>query len=248
MDSRANRRPSAGSVRAGPALSSRSCPRPGDAIEASRWGSSSASDPSLAASASIAASTCCTGVPVKHSGAAGAVPAEATAAPSSVVGEGPAPDAIVRATHRCVDLSCTTRMAPCPGAWRGACGRCCWPPFAPCGLAPSPPPPYRSCSPAPTHHTSLGSTAAPTTSPTSDPDFTPELLRSQVRANIDYLTRASHAQPGLRLHRYNLPKTFRVIATDRACYLTFYSDHGHGRNSPCLYARAPGLLYTSALE
>lgn len=81
-----------------------------------------------------------------------------------------------------------------------------------------------------------------------DPGFTPDLLRSQVQANIDYLTQAAHAQPAIGLRRYNLPHTCRVIATDKAAYLTFYSDNAHGRNSPCLYARAPGLLYTIALQ
>ncbi|MGW7620034.1 hypothetical protein ACWGLG_30245 [Streptomyces antimycoticus] len=81
-----------------------------------------------------------------------------------------------------------------------------------------------------------------------DPGFTPDLLRSQVRANIDYLTQAAHAQPAIRLRRYNLPHTCRIIATDKVAYLTFYSDNAHGRNSPCLYARAPGLLYTIALQ
>ncbi|CAM5623700.1 hypothetical protein SALBM311S_02285 [Streptomyces alboniger] len=81
-----------------------------------------------------------------------------------------------------------------------------------------------------------------------DPGFTPDLLRSQVRANIDYLTQATHAQPAIRLRRYNLPHTCRIIATDKVAYLTFYSDNAHGRNSPCLYARAPGLLYTIALQ
>ncbi|MDH6220824.1 hypothetical protein [Streptomyces pseudovenezuelae] len=81
-----------------------------------------------------------------------------------------------------------------------------------------------------------------------DPGFTPDLLRSQVRANIDYLTQAAHAHTGMRLRRYNLPHACRVIATDKAAYLTFYSDNAHGRNSPCLYARSPGLLYTIALQ
>ncbi|CAM5692328.1 hypothetical protein [Streptomyces chartreusis] len=81
-----------------------------------------------------------------------------------------------------------------------------------------------------------------------DPGFTPDLLRSQVRANIDYLTQAARTQPGIRLRSYNLPHTCRVIATDKVAYLTFYSDDAHGRNSPCLYARAPGLLYTIALQ
>ncbi|OPG04741.1 hypothetical protein B1R27_24055 [Streptomyces sp. GKU 895] len=81
-----------------------------------------------------------------------------------------------------------------------------------------------------------------------DPGFTPDLLRDQVRANINYLAQAARAQRNIHLHRYNLPHTCRVIATDKAAYLTFYSDNAHGRNSPCLYARAPGLLYTIALQ
>ncbi|MGC0208424.1 hypothetical protein [Streptomyces levis] len=81
-----------------------------------------------------------------------------------------------------------------------------------------------------------------------DPGFTSALLRSQVRANIDYLIRAAHARPGIRMRSYDLPHTCRVIATDKVAYLTFYSDDAHGRNSPCLYARAPGLLYTIALQ
>ncbi|WP_329271647.1 hypothetical protein [Streptomyces pseudovenezuelae] len=81
-----------------------------------------------------------------------------------------------------------------------------------------------------------------------DPGFTPDLLRSQVRANIDYLTQAAQTHTGIWLRRYNLPHTCRIIATDKVAYLTFYSDNAHGRNSPCLYARAPGLLYTIALQ
>jgi hypothetical protein len=81
-----------------------------------------------------------------------------------------------------------------------------------------------------------------------DPGFTPDLLRSQVRTNIDYLAQAARAQRNIQLRSYNLPHTCRVIATDKVAYLTFYSDNAHGRNSPCLYARAPGLLYTIALQ
>ncbi|MFI2235891.1 hypothetical protein [Streptomyces chrestomyceticus] len=81
-----------------------------------------------------------------------------------------------------------------------------------------------------------------------DPGFTPDLLRSQVRANIDYLGHVSRVQRNLELRSFNLPNTCRVIATDRAAYLTFYSNSAHGRNSPCLYARAPGLLYSIALQ
>ncbi|SCK58212.1 hypothetical protein H181DRAFT_05525 [Streptomyces sp. WMMB 714] len=81
-----------------------------------------------------------------------------------------------------------------------------------------------------------------------DPGFTPNLLRNQVRTNIDYLARISRSQRHFELHSFNLPNSCRVIATDRAAYITFYSSSAHGRNSPCLYARSPGLLYSIALQ
>ncbi|MFJ4153115.1 hypothetical protein ACIP10_36960 [Streptomyces galbus] len=81
-----------------------------------------------------------------------------------------------------------------------------------------------------------------------DPGFTPDLLRSQIQANTAYLAQAVRSQRNIQLHGYDLPHTCRVIATDKVAYLTFYSDDAHGRNSPCLYAQAPGLLYTVALQ
>ncbi|WP_037686569.1 hypothetical protein [Streptomyces aureocirculatus] len=81
-----------------------------------------------------------------------------------------------------------------------------------------------------------------------DPGFTPELLRSQVQTNMDYLAQVARTQSNFALRSFNLPNICRVIATDRAAYLTFYSSSAHGRNSPCLYARAPGLLYSIALQ
>ncbi|MFE9427185.1 hypothetical protein ACFYNO_29930 [Kitasatospora sp. NPDC006697] len=81
-----------------------------------------------------------------------------------------------------------------------------------------------------------------------DPGFTPDLLRAQVQANIDYLTRVARTQHHFELRGFNLPNTCRVIATDRAAYLTFYTSSAHGRNTPCLYARSPGLLYSIALQ
>ncbi|MFJ1790906.1 hypothetical protein [Kitasatospora griseola] len=81
-----------------------------------------------------------------------------------------------------------------------------------------------------------------------DPAYSPDLLRSQVRTNLDYLEQASRGRRGVELRKFNLPNTCRVIATDRVAYLTFYSTSAHGRNSPCLYVRAPGLLYTVALQ
>ncbi len=65
---------------------------------------------------------------------------------------------------------------------------------------------------------------------------------------MDYLTQVSRTQRNFELRSFDLPNTCRVIATDRAAYLTFYSNSAHGRNSPCLYARAPGLLYSIALQ
>ncbi|MEU7041761.1 hypothetical protein AB0A77_11990 [Streptomyces varsoviensis] len=81
-----------------------------------------------------------------------------------------------------------------------------------------------------------------------DPGYTPDLLRNQVRANMAYLSRAARPPRDFELRSFNLPNTCRVIATDRVAYLTFYSSTAHGRNSPCLYARAPGLLYSIALQ
>lgn len=74
-----------------------------------------------------------------------------------------------------------------------------------------------------------------------DPGFTPDLLRSQVRANVDYLTQAAQTHTGIWLRRYNLPHTCRIIATDKVAYLTFYSDNAHGRNSPASTHAHPGF-------
>ncbi len=81
-----------------------------------------------------------------------------------------------------------------------------------------------------------------------DPAYTTDLLRRQVRTNLDYLEQVSRNRRGFELRSFNLPNTCRVIATDRVAYLTFYSHSAHGRNSPCLYVRAPGLLYSAALQ
>ncbi|MGQ4718414.1 hypothetical protein ACUN22_32620 [Streptomyces anulatus] len=73
-------------------------------------------------------------------------------------------------------------------------------------------------------------------------------MAGSIRANTDYIAQVARAQPHVELRTFNLPNACRVIATDRAAYLTFYSSSSHGRNSPCLYARAPGLLYSIALQ
>ncbi|MEY9841176.1 hypothetical protein [Streptacidiphilus sp. EB103A] len=81
-----------------------------------------------------------------------------------------------------------------------------------------------------------------------DPGYSPELLRDQVRTNMDYLAHATRTRSNFELREFNLPNICRVIATDRVAYLTFYSSSTHGRNSPCMYVRAPGLLYSIALQ
>ncbi|PWV47365.1 hypothetical protein [Nocardiopsis sp. L17-MgMaSL7] len=81
----------------------------------------------------------------------------------------------------------------------------------------------------------------------TDPGFGPELLRAQVRVNIDYLDRVGRRNPALDLRLFDLPNTFRIIATDTGAYLTFYSRYEHGRHSPCLHLTSSGTLYDAAL-
>ncbi|MFD7529407.1 hypothetical protein ACFV8E_17700 [Streptomyces sp. NPDC059849] len=98
-------------------------------------------------------------------------------------------------------------------------------------------------------HARQGDTSAsPRSIRSTYPGFTPDLLKNQVRTNMGYLTHATCTRRNFEHRSFNLPNTCRVIATDKAAYLTFYSSSAHGRNSPCLYARAPGLLYTIALQ
>lgn len=81
-----------------------------------------------------------------------------------------------------------------------------------------------------------------------DPGYTADLLKNQVQANMNYLRQVTRTQPHVEIRSFNLPNSCRVIATDRAAYLTFYNSSSHGRNSPCMYATAPGLLYSIALQ
>lgn len=81
-----------------------------------------------------------------------------------------------------------------------------------------------------------------------DCGFDEGLLAEQVRINTNYLLRVSGQRPGVEVRRYDLPHLWRVVATDRGAYVTFYGRYTHGRNSPCLYARTPGLLYDMALR
>ena len=81
-----------------------------------------------------------------------------------------------------------------------------------------------------------------------DPGFAPDLLRDQIRANTSYLASVAKSRGEVELRRFDLPHLYRVIATDRAAYITFYDRRKHGRHSPCLYVRAPGVLYEAALH
>ncbi|WP_433382485.1 hypothetical protein [Streptosporangium sp. CA-115845] len=57
---------------------------------------------------------------------------------------------------------------------------------------------------------------------------------------------AGHRE-NVSLRFYDLPNVHRVIITDNVAYLTIYRQAEHGRNSPCIVARSPGLMYDYAL-
>ncbi|MGW9348653.1 hypothetical protein [Nocardiopsis flavescens] len=81
-----------------------------------------------------------------------------------------------------------------------------------------------------------------------DPGFTAALLSDQIRTNTRYLDTVSRDRRAMELRLFDLPHLYRLIITDRAAYITLYERHGHGRGSPCLYARAPGVFYEAALH
>ncbi|MEV6986157.1 hypothetical protein AB0M95_33530 [Sphaerisporangium sp. NPDC051017] len=80
-----------------------------------------------------------------------------------------------------------------------------------------------------------------------DPGFAVGLLGEQIRLNAAYITAATSDREDVHLRFYDLPNLHRVIVTDRVAYLTVYGPAEHGRNSPCLEARRPGLVYEYAL-
>jgi hypothetical protein len=80
-----------------------------------------------------------------------------------------------------------------------------------------------------------------------DPGIHPGLLAEQVRANASYVLTVARQRENVALRFYDLPNIYRVIVTDNVAYLTIYSDTEHGRNSPCIAARRPGLMYDLAL-
>lgn len=80
-----------------------------------------------------------------------------------------------------------------------------------------------------------------------DPGIRPGLLVEQIRTNASYVLEVVRRRENVALRFYDLPNIYRVIATDNIAYLTLYSNTEHGRNSPCIVAGRPGLMYDLAL-
>lgn len=79
-----------------------------------------------------------------------------------------------------------------------------------------------------------------------DLGFSPGLLAEQIRANAAYVSEVARHRPNISLRFYDLPNVHRVVITDNVAYLTMYRQTEHGRNSPCVVARRPGLMYDYA--
>jgi hypothetical protein len=81
-----------------------------------------------------------------------------------------------------------------------------------------------------------------------DDAFRGGILASQIATNVAYLGRKLNSHQGSELRLYDFPHLCRLIVTDRVAFMTLYRDAEHGRNSPCLLVRRPGLLYDFALR
>ncbi|MFB4285034.1 hypothetical protein ACBJ59_57895 [Nonomuraea sp. MTCD27] len=80
-----------------------------------------------------------------------------------------------------------------------------------------------------------------------DRGLRPGMLLEQVRNNAEYVREVALHLDVVELRFYDLPNLYRIILTDEVAYITLYGDTEHGRNSPCVVARRPGLLYELAL-
>ncbi|MFF0244854.1 hypothetical protein ACWEU6_02760 [Streptosporangium sandarakinum] len=80
-----------------------------------------------------------------------------------------------------------------------------------------------------------------------DLGFSSGLLAEQVRVNAAYVNEVARHREHVSLRFYDLPNIHRVVITDSVAYLTLYRQTEHGRNSPCIVARRPGLMYDYAL-
>ncbi|MFG2007182.1 hypothetical protein ACGFNU_49335 [Spirillospora sp. NPDC048911] len=76
-----------------------------------------------------------------------------------------------------------------------------------------------------------------------DPGMENGLLAEQIQANVRYLAARVGDNEAVQLRLYDLPHVCRVILTDKLAYLTLYGPDEHGRNSPCVVCRSPGLMY-----
>ncbi|MEV7967865.1 hypothetical protein AB0O34_18025 [Sphaerisporangium sp. NPDC088356] len=79
-----------------------------------------------------------------------------------------------------------------------------------------------------------------------DLGFSSGLLAEQVRVNAAYVSEVARHRENVSLRFYDLPNVHRVIVTDNVAYLTIYQQAEHGRNSPCIVAPRPGLMYDYA--
>ncbi|MBB5773504.1 hypothetical protein [Nonomuraea jabiensis] len=81
-----------------------------------------------------------------------------------------------------------------------------------------------------------------------DRGLRPGMLLEQVRNNAEYVREVASHLDVVELRFYDLPNLYRIILTDEVAYITLYGDTEHGRNSPCVVAQRPGLLYGLALR
>ncbi|GII62305.1 hypothetical protein Skr01_23900 [Sphaerisporangium krabiense] len=81
-----------------------------------------------------------------------------------------------------------------------------------------------------------------------DPGFSCGMLAEQVEINASYINQVAADRGNIEMRRYNLPNLHRVVITDRVAFLTLYRRAAHGRDSPCILAPRPGLMYDYALN
>lgn len=81
-----------------------------------------------------------------------------------------------------------------------------------------------------------------------DPGFSPGFLAEQIAINVSYINEVATERTNVELRRYDLPNLHRLVITDRVAFLTFYLRAAHGRDSPCIVAHRPGLMYDYALQ
>ncbi|MEU7940491.1 hypothetical protein [Microbispora bryophytorum] len=81
-----------------------------------------------------------------------------------------------------------------------------------------------------------------------DPGFSRGMLAEQVDINAGYIKEIAADRDNIELRRYNLPNLHRIVITDRVAFLTLYRRATHGRDSPCIVAPRPGMMYDYAVQ